>query len=130
VNPRSLRERAQVARIRSEDVIAIGGQADHRCVNGVKMVDPGQQNPGSSPEPVVNRRDFDPGQQAGYGDLPPMTTAPDLGNYPAVGHRRPSREAFSLDQGDDVTVAALDGNECSCIQYQHQAAPRLCRPSG
>ena len=35
-------------------------------------------------------------------------------------------ETFALDQRDDITATAFDGDECACVQHQHQAAPRPC----
>ena len=71
--------------------------------------------PGSPSQPVVDGSDVGAGQEPGQGRLPAAATAPDLGDHAAAGDRRASGETFALDQRDDVTVTAFDGNECADI---------------
>jgi hypothetical protein len=120
VNPGCFRECAQVAGSRGEDVVAVGCEAYHSGINGVGLSAAGRQHPGSPCQPVVDGSDGGADQEPGHGRLPSGTTAPDLGDHAAAGDRRASGETFALDQRDDVTATAFDGNECSCVQHEHQ----------
>ncbi len=109
------RKCAQVAGIRGEDVVAVGCEAHHSGINGIGLATAGEQHAGSPSQPVVDGSDVGAGQEPGQGRLPAAATAPDLGDHAAAGDRRASGETFALDQRDDVTVTAFDGNECADI---------------
>ncbi len=90
VNLGCLRKCVQVAGIRGEDVVAVGGEAYHSGIDAIGLAAAGKQHPGSPSQPVVDGSDVCAGQEPGHGRMPSAATAPDLGDHAAAGDRRAS----------------------------------------
>jgi hypothetical protein len=97
VNLGCFRKCIQVVGIRGEDVVAIGGEAHYRGINGIGMATAAEQHPGSPSQPVVYGSDVGTGKELGQGRLPSATAAPDLSDHAAAGDGRASGETFALD---------------------------------
>lgn len=111
-----LRERAQVARIGGENIVAVRGQAHHCGVDRIRLAAAGQQHARPAPHLIIDRRDMNSGQQPGEFRLPPAATAPDLGDYSPAGDRRPPGQALPLHQGHRIPVTTLHRHKRPRIQ--------------
>ncbi len=61
MNVGSFGQGAKVVRVGGENVVAVGGQADDRGVDGAGLATAGQQHPGPAPEGVVDWQNLDSG---------------------------------------------------------------------
>ena len=68
------RQDPQAARIRGENVVAVGGQAHHSGAHRIPLATAGQQQPRPAPQRVIDRCDIGPGEQPGDWNLAATAT--------------------------------------------------------
>jgi hypothetical protein len=115
----SIAERAQVAWIRRQNVIAVSREADHCGVNGVGPAALSKQQACQPPQAVVDWRNFCAREQTSDWSLPAGTASPHLRDDTTARYRRPRRETLSLQQGQHITIVPLDCQKRTGVQDEH-----------
>src|SRR5271166_3546161 len=124
-------ERCQVPGITGQDPIAWAGQQDDGYVNRIAGASYAQQDTGLAAVLGTHRADIHRAQQLRQAGLAAMTVAPDLGDNHGVAAQVHAMLLGDAQPGDHGTVAAVDGNQCACVQDQcaHAALSLAAMPS-
>jgi hypothetical protein len=123
-------ERQQICRIRSQNVVAVGGQANDSGVDGIGGSATSQQHARPLAKPFIESDHFNALQQNCQRRLPPSATTPDLADHAAMSHRFAASKALALDECYDVAVAVLNRQERPGVADQHLGMPLSGRPCG
>jgi hypothetical protein len=125
VNFGCLGQRPEVAGVGGEDLVSVIGQADDRGVDRITLAGPTQEHARASAQPVVERSDVDPAEQACHVRLSAAATPPHLCDHAPMRQGGPTSEALAFHQSDQIAVAPLDRDEGTSIQHQSHVAARF-----
>jgi hypothetical protein len=101
-------ERAQIARIRSQDHVAVGCEKYDRGIDDVGLFGVTEQHTDSPPELLVERHDLRCSKEASDGRLTPTSAPPYLSHDSTMRDRELSRYVFALQKRHHLSGAALD----------------------
>ncbi|HEY2281851.1 MAG TPA: hypothetical protein VGI00_26105 [Streptosporangiaceae bacterium] len=119
----SLSQGTQVARVRGEDVVAIGRQAYDSRVDGIGTPGSAEQYARSPPQTIVDGYDIDPGHQPGQRHRAPTASAPDLSHHPAAGDGGSAGQTFPLDERYNIPVSLLKREPAPAPAGKPDASP-------